>query len=64
MRDQTGSTLFAEAGLNPGGLWHGVGYFRYLAAIWCRSTHNSIMWPIHGEYMCRICSCRRLVPWA
>jgi hypothetical protein len=32
--------------------------------LWCDFMHDSPMWPIHGEYECRICRRRYLVPWA
>src|SRR5438445_7765447 len=31
---------------------------------WCDFMHDALMWPIHGEYECRICGRRYLVPWA
>jgi hypothetical protein len=31
---------------------------------WCDSMHDAPMWPIHGEYECRICGRRYPVPWA
>ncbi len=35
-----------------------------LRRLWCRCMHDSPMWPIHGEYECRICLRRFEVPWA
>jgi len=35
-----------------------------LGYLWCDYMHNSPMWPIHGQYECRICGRRRSVPWA
>src|SRR2546427_13226888 len=32
--------------------------------LWCDFMHDAPMWPIHGEYECRICGRRYLVPWA
>ena len=32
--------------------------------LWCDFMHDSPMWPIHGEYECRTCRRRYLVPWA
>jgi len=32
--------------------------------LWCDLMHDSPMWPIHGEYQCRICGRRYPVPWA
>jgi hypothetical protein len=34
-----------------------------LGAFWCRHFHDSVMWPIHGEYECRSCGRRHSVPW-
>jgi hypothetical protein len=31
--------------------------------LWCDFMHDSPMWPIHGEYECRICGRRYGVPW-
>jgi hypothetical protein len=25
---------------------------------WCRMSHGSVMWPLHGEYQCRTCGRR------
>jgi len=33
-------------------------------ALWCDFMHDAPMWPIHGEYECRICGRRYSVPWA
>jgi len=35
-----------------------------LGALWCVLMRDSPMWPIHGEYQCRTCGRRYLVPWA
>jgi len=35
-----------------------------LGALWCDLMHDSAMWPIHGQYVCRTCSRRYAVPWA
>src|SRR5712692_1274500 len=32
--------------------------------LWCDFMHDAPMWPIHGEYECRICGRRYSVPWA
>jgi len=32
--------------------------------LWCEFMHDSPMWPIHGDYECRICGRRYPVPWA
>jgi hypothetical protein len=29
-----------------------------LGAVWCGLMHESVMWPIHGEYRCRTCGRR------
>ncbi len=34
-----------------------------LGEMWCRLAHESVMWPIHGEYECRACGRRYAVPW-
>jgi len=31
---------------------------------WCRTTHESIFWPIHGRYRCVTCGRGYPVPWA
>ena len=35
-----------------------------LGNLWCRLIHDAPMWPIHGEYQCRVCLRRYGVPWA
>ena len=30
---------------------------------WCRFQHDSLMWPIHGVYECRVCHRRYGVAW-
>lgn len=40
------------------------GIARGLAGLWCTLLHDSVMWPIHGQYECRRCGLRRPVPWA
>ena len=35
----------------------------YLATIWCRTMHDSPMWPSHGHYQCRTCGREYPVPW-
>jgi len=35
-----------------------------LGAMWCGIMHDSPMWPIHGQYQCRICGRRFHVQWA
>lgn len=34
-----------------------------IATVWCRLTHRSAMWPIHGRYHCRTCMRQFPVPW-
>jgi hypothetical protein len=29
-----------------------------MGAAWCRMSHGSVMWPLHGEYRCRTCGRR------
>ncbi len=29
-----------------------------MGAAWCRMSHGSVMWPVHGEYQCRTCGRR------
>ena len=29
-----------------------------MGAAWCRMSHGSLMWPVHGEYQCRTCGRR------
>ena len=28
---------------------------RKIGMIWCRLAHESLMWPVHGQYECRRC---------
>ena len=35
-----------------------------LGAWWCRVQHQSLRWPVHGEYECGTCYRRYPVPWA
>jgi hypothetical protein len=35
-----------------------------LHTLWCALMHDSLMWPIHGEYQCRTCGRHYPVPWA
>jgi hypothetical protein len=35
-----------------------------LAGLWCRVQHQSVRWPVHGEYACATCYRRYPVPWA
>jgi hypothetical protein len=35
-----------------------------LYGLWCDLMHDSLMWPIHGQYQCRACGRRYMVPWA
>jgi hypothetical protein len=37
---------------------------RGFGTLWCEFMHDSPMWPIHGDYECRICGRRYPVPWA
>ncbi len=34
-----------------------------LGDAWCRAVHDSLMWPAHGHYECRVCGRRRPVVW-
>jgi hypothetical protein len=40
------------------------GILRRLADLWCTLLHDSVMWPIHGQYQCRRCGLLKPVPWA
>jgi hypothetical protein len=40
------------------------GMMRRMGDWWCTLMHNSVMWPIHGQYQCRRCGRSRPVPWA
>lgn len=31
---------------------------------WCRQTHNSVLHPVHGKYICGVCLREWPVPWA
>ena len=42
--------------------WHAA--VEKLGVFWCTFTHDSPMWPIHGEYQCRNCGRHYPVPWA
>jgi hypothetical protein len=35
-----------------------------LGTLWCDMMHDSAMWPIHGQYLCRTCGRSYPVPWA
>ena len=35
----------------------------YLAEIWCKVMHRSLMWPSHGHYQCGTCGREYPVPW-
>jgi hypothetical protein len=35
-----------------------------MGMLWCSLVHDSPMWPIHGQYECRLCGRRHRVPWA
>jgi hypothetical protein len=35
-----------------------------LGELWCKLTHDSVMWPAHGQYRCRRCGRHYAVPWA
>ena len=37
---------------------------RRFGTFWCDFMHDSPMWPIHGEYECRVCGRRYPVSWA
>jgi len=34
-----------------------------LKQLWCEAVHDSVMWPIDGHYVCRVCGCRYEVSW-
>jgi hypothetical protein len=34
-----------------------------LSIFWCAMMHDEPMWPIHGNYRCRLCGRSYLVPW-
>ena len=34
-----------------------------LKGLWCEVVNDSVMWPIHGHYQCRVCGRRYPVPW-
>jgi hypothetical protein len=40
-----------------------TGWLGWLGTHWCRQFHTSVMWPIHGEYVCSACGIRHSVPW-
>lgn len=42
---------------------HQNDWVNLLGTVWCRHFHDSVMWPIHGEYECRSCGRRFTVPW-
>ena len=31
--------------------------------LWCKFAHAEPMWPIHGEYECRVCGRHHPVEW-
>lgn len=35
----------------------------YLAKLWCKAMHESLMWPSHGHYQCRTCGREYPVVW-
>ncbi len=35
-----------------------------LAAWWCSIAHDAPMWPIHGQYVCRVCGKEFPVAWS
>lgn len=37
---------------------------RKIGALWCSLVHDSLTWPIHGHYECRICGRQYPVAWA
>ncbi len=47
----------------PQALGESIGLLEKLGILWCRSLHNSPMWPIHGHYTCRVCHRQYQVPW-
>jgi hypothetical protein len=38
--------------------------FNWMATFWCRATHRSAMWPIHGRYICPQCMREYPVAWS
>lgn len=40
-----------------------VSFIDTIGRIWCRLMHDALMWPMHGEYECRICMRRFPVAW-
>ena len=38
--------------------------WKKMAKIRCEVLHREPMWPIHGQYECRICGRKYAVPWA
>lgn len=41
-----------------------VSFAEKLIRRWCSLAHDAPMWPIHGQYECRVCGRRFDVPWA
>jgi len=40
-----------------------IKFAKILGDLWCRTMHQSPMWPIHGQYQCRRCMRCFSVPW-
>lgn len=34
-----------------------------LRRLWCRWMHDSLMWPVRGQYRCRVCLRESEVRW-
>ncbi len=48
--------------LSGAGAAHQTGPWN-LGTLWCEFMHDSAMWPIHGQYECRVCGRYYPVPW-
>jgi len=35
-----------------------------IGLLWCQLMHNSVSWPIHGQYHCQTCGRHYRVPWS
>jgi len=35
-----------------------------IGKLWCRLMHDSVSWPVHRQYHCRMCMRQHEVPWA
>jgi hypothetical protein len=36
----------------------------WISEFWCMQVHSAPMWPVHGQYQCRVCHRVRAVAWA